>query len=207
MPLRMKKNPLRRRLLRRRPIRRRFTRPSKSVHQVHNYKRTVYIPQWVQGSTVGDVAFKFEPTLSDLATASEFTALYDQYMVTGITFRLIPRFNTAEYQPANQLPSQIMSVCDYDGNGPTTIAALVQYQNIKTTRGTAAHQRFFKPAVLAAAYQGLTPAYMPKWNQWVDTGNPSTPHYGLYGIIPQCSGAQATYDLQATYYVKFKQVR
>lgn len=191
----------RRRVMRRKMIR----RPISRRQNTHNFKRTAYVPAYVTSSAVSDVAFKLESTLADVPNFTEFTTLFDRYKIGGVLFKLIPRFNVAPVGPST--PSQVMTCLDYDGNGPTTIAALNQYQNKKTTRGTAIHKRFYKPAILTAAYQSLTSTgYVPKWNQYIDTTASTLPHYGLYGIIPACV-ADVTYDLEVTYYIQCKNVR
>lgn len=202
----MRKSPMRRRLLARKPLRRRPLIRRKTARQnTHNFKRTAYVPAFVSTSAVSDVSFKLESTLADVPNFSEFTGLFDRYKIGGVLFKLIPRFNVAPVGPTT--PSQIMTCLDYDGNGPTTIAAINQYQNLKVSRGTAIHKRFYKPAVLLAAYQSLTgTGYVPKWNQYLDTANAAVPHYGLYGMIPACV-ADVTYDLEVTYYIQCKNVR
>lgn len=187
----------RRRIARRRINRRQLT---------HTFKRTVYTPAWVVSTIGSDTAFKLEPTLQDLPNSTEFTSLYDRFKISGISFKLIPRINVAAVgTPAP--PSQIFTCLDFDGNGPTTLSALQQYQNLRMTRGMSTHKRYFKPALLMMAYQsGTSTAYIPKWNQYVDSANPTTPHYGLYGVIPNC-GAAIPYDLEATYYISCKNVR
>lgn len=193
----------RRRVMRRKMIR----RPISRRQNTHSFKRTAYIPGWVTTSPTIDVLFKLESALADVPNYTEFTNLFDRFKIGGVLFKLISRFNVAPVGPS--VPSQVMTCLDYDGNGPTTIAALNQYQNKKTTRGTAIHKRFYKPAVLLAAYQSLTgTSYVPKWNQYIDTAGvgPATPHYGLYGIIPACV-ADVTYDLEVTYWIQCRNVR
>ena len=125
-----------------------------------------------------------------MPNSTELTALFDQYRISGVMFKLVPRFNVTESSTtlaptATYPPSQVMTCLDFDGQGPLSLQAILQYQNLKMTRGQAVHQRYFKPAVLSMAYQStVSTAYIPKWGQFIDTANPTVPHYGLYGIIP-----------------------
>lgn len=207
MPYLKKKMTLRRpmrRLRRRLPLRRRVLPRRQNVH---TFKRSVYVPAWVSTLAVGDTSFKLEPSLADLPNYTEWTSLYDRFKISGISFKLIPRINVAAVGTSAP-PSQIFTCLDYDGNGATTLSAIQQYQNLRMTRGMTTHKRYFKPAVLAMAYEsGTSTAYTPKWNQYIDSVNPTTPHYGLYGVIPNCSGAVIPYDLEATYYISCKNVR
>lgn len=177
---------------------------------IHKFKRSVYIPNWVNTIPLSDTTFNFNPQLSDVPDHSDFTKLFDQYRISGATFKLIPRFNVVGAEPAGVTPpppSQVMTAFDYDGAGPTTMNAILQYETLKTTRGMSVHTRFLKPAILAMAYQNtVSTAYVPKWNQFIDTVNDAVPHYGLYGLIPQI-GMTYQYDLHATYHIQCKNVR
>lgn len=214
---RLPRSPLARKrmLARRKPVRRiprglgnRVRKPN-----VYSFKRTVYVPQWATVNALGDQPFKLEPKLSDLPNYTEFTALFDQYRIKGVSFKLIPRYNVVPQTSGNPLlPTQVMSVLDYDGTGPNTLTAIRQYQTLRTTRNTSIHKRYFKPAILQMVYESsTTTAYGPKWNQWIDCNNDTVPHYGLYGICPQIasgvSDAEYFYDLEAVYYIQCKTVR
>lgn len=179
--------------------------------KVHSFKRSVYVPNWINTLTIGDTAFNFNPQLTDVPDHTEFTKLFDQYRISGASFKLVPRWNVTQSLPTGTIPglppSQVMTCFDFDGNGPTTLQAILQYQNLKMTRGTSVHQRYLKPATLAMAYETtVSTAYVPKWNQFIDTANDAVPHYGLYGIIPNI-GVTYSYDLYATYYIQCKNVR
>lgn len=173
---------------------------------LHQFKRSVYVPSYVVTSAGVDTAFKLEATIADLPNFSEFTSLYDQIRISGISVKFIPRFNVAAVGTSAP-PSQLMTCLDYDGNGPTTVSGIQQYPNLKVTRGLYPHKRYFKPAILTAAYQTATgSAYVPKWGQFIDAASTTTVHYGLYGMIPD-TGTALSYDLEATYYIQCKNVR
>lgn len=178
------------------------------VQKIQTFKRSVYIPNWINTLTVSDTAFQFNPQLSDVPDHSEFTKLYDQYSIRGVSFKLVPRWNVTQSLPTGTIPylppSQVMSCYDYDGQAPTTIQAILQYPSLRMTRGTSTHTRYLKPAVLNMAYQStVATAYAPKWNQFIDTTNDTVPHYGIAGMIPAI-GVTYSYDLFATYYLAFK---
>lgn len=204
--IKRKSAPRRRRQVRRRKVARRNVTRQKT----HFFKRTIYVPNWVNTIPLSDTAFNFNPQLSDVPQHAEFTKLFDRYSIKGASFKLIPRFNVSQAQPAGVTPpppSQIMTCFDFSGSGPTTIQDILQYENLRTTRGTQVHQRYLKPAVLNMAYETtISTAYVPKWGQFIDTVNDAVPHYGLYGMIPAC-GMTFQYDLQATYYLAMKNVK
>lgn len=196
--------------LKRKMAKKQRRRPRRIASAIHSFKRTVYQPGWINTLSVGDTTFTLNPQLSDLPGYKEFTNLFDQYRFTGVSVKLIPRFNVVNGTPTGTIPlppTQIMTALDYDGGWAADMLSILQYQTLKTTRGTAIHQRFFKPAMLSMAYEtALSTAYVPKWNQFIDTNDEAVPHYGLIGLIPNI-GVTYSYDLQCTYYVQFKNVK
>lgn len=179
---------------------------------IQYFKRSSYTPNWVQTSNVADVFKNLTVTLNGLPSSSEFTNLYDQYKIRGVKFTLIPRFNVAQATDGNtapfQLPSQIYSVLDFDGNFPVTINDMFQYENLKMSRGTALHKRYFKPAVLPQVFNGITTGYSISKNMWIDCQNDAIPHYGSTICIPQVNATEPLgYDLKVDLYVAFKNVR
>lgn len=172
--------------------------------------------------------WKYEPTLDSLPNFTDFTNLYDQYCIKAIKVSLFPKFSQVEgvsVQDAGaglsglgavNLMGQVASVVDIDGNGPTTMNELMQYQNVKMTRGNKIHSRYFKPAVAASIFKSttaLTSAYGPKKSVWLDCSNPDVTHYGLYGIIdlsgvsPSFVGAGFSFDVKVDMYIACKNVR
>lgn len=172
--------------------------------------------------------FKCEPTLADVPNYTEFTSLYDQYQIKGIKITLYPKFSEVAgvgeqtvggisgYGSLN-LMGQIASVIDYDGISTTpSMNDLVQYQNLRITRGHQTHHRYFKPAVASSVFKNtsaLTSAYGMVKNKWLDCSNADVTHYGLYGIVdlsnlsPSFLGVNVDYDVKVDYYLAFKNVR
>lgn len=173
----------------------------------YRFKRTLYVDNYITCSNTSDVAFSFIPNLAQLPSSTDFTAMFDQYKISGVAIKIIPRFNVLAATANGS--SQILTCVDYDANGPSTLSAIQQYQSMKLTRGTSIHRRYIKPAILVQAYQGVTSTgYLPKWNTWIDANDNAVPHYGLYGVVPAAAGgSQITYDLEATFYVQCKYVR
>jgi len=204
------KMPMKRKSYRRRPgLRRRRVIRRKRINRVrqpvHLFKRSVYVPSWLVSSTLGDVNQSLTSTLADVPAFADFTNLYDQYQFKGISFTLIPRFNVAE--ASTSAVPEIMSCIDYDGGYPTTIAGILQYPSLKTTRGTSLHKRYYKPGVLQATYDSaISTGYTTKKNCWIDAADTTVKHYGLGIVVPQ-SAADLKWDLKLTYYLAMKNVR
>lgn len=127
-------------------------------------------------------------------------------MIKGISAVLIPRGNVDGVSQPFSTPT--WSILDYDGNFPTTIAGMNQYQNVRMKRGTSLHKRYLKPAVAPAVYNTLTTtAYAVKKNVWLDCAFPNVPHYGLAFGVDNTPAQAISFDLKVTYYICFKNVR
>lgn len=160
-------------------------------------------------------------TLSQLPNATEFTQLYDQYKITGIKFEIIPTYNVnAVAQVTDDTASNLYliptvhTVLDFDDHqAPANLEELMQYQNLKTTRGNVIHKRYWKPKAIAVLQNTTgTPLEFARGlsNEWIDCGNPNVLHYGLkWAIMPHTSAPDTIvkYDVKVTYYMIFKNVR
>lgn len=178
---------------------------------VQYFKRTYYQPQFIQltpGLVATGAAYTF--TLSGLPSASDFTALYDQYMIKGVKISLIPKHSEV-IASSSVTQGNVHSVIDYDdSNTPPDLDTLLQYQNYKSTRMNLTHTRYFKPKVLHEIYRSsVSTGYAPKSNTWLDIAANTIPHYGIkfwFDALPLGS-ATLYYDVKCTMYLAMKNVR
>ena len=117
----------------------------------------------------------------------------------------MPRFNSVSIGDA--VP-ETWTVIDKDGSISSSLNTYLQYPGLVIKRGAATHTRIFKPTPLALMFNGVTSGYAtPKSGTWIDTTNPSVPHYGL-GIATPVSGPSApAWDVRVEYRLAFKGVR
>lgn len=177
------------------------------VQPVQYFKRTTYEVNWIQSGAV-DSFKNLVFQLNQVPNYTEFTSLYDQYCIKGISFVLMPRFNSGEVALASTPPS--WSILDYDGSFPTNNAAMLQYQNLKMKSGYGIHKRYLKPAISTEVYESpIGTAYAPKKNVFIDSAYVDVPHYGATVMIPANVGVgeNVTWDLKITYYLAMKNVR
>lgn len=181
----------------------------KVLQPVQFFKRTQYANAWVCSQIGADTFKNIEVKLSDVPNHTEFTALYDQYCIKGISFTLMPRYNVNQPTAGTSQTPQTWSILDYDGSFPTTSTQMLQYQNLKMVPGTSYHKRFFVPAISNAIFNGTTPtAYSVKKRQWIDSANDTVPHYGATVMIPSVNmDSVSCWDIKVTYYLAFKNVR
>lgn len=199
-------------------------RTGKPKRQVHLFKRSYYAADIktsitslgvAQPASVASVfAFNLIPNVA------EFTALYDQYKITGAKVVLTPALsegiNSPLFGSTSTLGfSPVNSVIDYDDStAPTSEAELLEYGSHKQTAPFKKHVRYLKPKVLQQIYQSsLSTAYRPISNQWLSTSSSSSvPHYGIkYWIsapnTPSGTAGSMTYKMYVTLYFACKNVK
>lgn len=178
---------------------------------VYSFKRTFQFANFHMDHTTGlatSVGYSFK--LNDLPNYTEFTALFDQYKITGIKIRLIPEQNQQALGVGVFNIPPIYTVIDYDDDTAlTAITDAMQYQNCKihTTISGSQIVRFFRPHIAVAAYSGTFTSYMNKSMQWIDSASPDTRHYGFKIIVAAITTLDTTFSVVATYYLKMRNVR
>lgn len=143
-----------------------------------------------------NVPFAFNFSLKQLLQFTDITAICDRYKIVGATVKFSYNANTAwgsaagatggGLQQANFMPI-VNYVQDYDDDGVQTVQQLLARQGLK--------QRVFKngnsqvvikvaPRPAAQIYDGATAAFaIPNRPQWINTGYPDVPHYGIKGYL------------------------
>lgn len=158
--------------------------------------------------------------LADLPNYTEFTALFDRYMITKVKAQLLPRGNVSEVSQqtgvAQNTISNIWSAIDYDdATAPANLATILQYGNNRHRRTTQTLTNVLAPKILSETYNnGITTAYSPSSkSKWVDCDNPNVQHFGVKvwldapptPLTGTYSGQiNCVYDLKVDYYVAFK---
>lgn len=181
------------------------------------------IQRWVsfQLGTGSDAVTSFSNgnlfKLSDLPNHTEFTSLFDQYMIAGIKYRFLIRTDpnstgAAIVTAANRgVYPVLMWVHDHDdSSAPANKAELQQYSQCREMvfSGERPHTRWFylKPAIANEVFgTGITVAYQPKWRQYLDNAYPGIAHYGLRWNIDNFFAGQQLF-LECKYVLKLKGV-
>ena len=141
-------------------------------------------------SSVSEAQMAMYFTIGDLNNVTEFTNLFDQYMINMVivTLKLVgvpeatspPNTNTANY--GNYYPTVWYSP-DYDDNSATTITQLKEYQfaKHKVLRPNQELKIIIRPRTAQQLYRtSVTTGYAVNFKkQWVDCAMTDVPHYGL----------------------------
>lgn len=194
---------------RNRMYRRRFNRRiryNKRGQKVYVFKRFCALPAISVSNTLG-YGGGFDFSLIDLPNYTEFTSLYDQYKLNAVKITFLPQMteNVSLGSVNNpQACSRFMSAIDYnDSSAPASQDDIRQYQTCKMTPVLKQHRRYiYKPKILDSSSTSRSP--------WMSTASPSTNYYGIkFYVEPFYSTTTTTmiYNVEAIYYLSFKQVK
>lgn len=196
---------IRRKRLARRPMRSlALRRPN-----VYSFKRNIFYENLFVIPSATPSGYAFQQAFSQLPNYTDFTNLYDQYMIKKIVLKIIPKVtqhNLATTTVGNSDLPQVHSAIDYDdATTPTSVQQLCEYQSYRMTRGNAIHTRVLVPKVELTADSSVS---APKSWQWLDCDAPTLNHRGIkvWFSAPQSANTTVYYDMLVTVYFSCKNV-
>lgn len=132
-------------------------------------------------------------SLNNVQSSSEIINLFDNFRCVKVLYRwVISRTPDSVINTTYKgLFPRIVWAHDFNDSTPLSRAGLYQRAGLREEYMSENHQKSkwysLKPAVLIQAYESpAATAYSPKWRQWLDTNDNSTPHYGMKYSIDQC---------------------
>lgn len=174
---------------------------------------TLAIQQASALAAFGAIGFE----LADLAQVASWAAVFDQYRIEEVHFRLTTRSNavsTFTNSAATEDVPFLLFVIDRDDSSALgSLNAMYEYDNIVQIPGTSNLDIILQPSVTPALYaSGAFSGYgVEKSNElWLDVANTGVAHYGIkFGLSPLdvATTAKWTWDIMAWYKVSFRNVR
>jgi len=168
---------------------------SLNTHSFSRYcSRTTFGNITVTGTTL---ATGWEFRIADVVNYSEFTTLFDQFILTKcvVTLRLITNPNSASVlnlttpvQITNWYP-QLWYIPDYDDSSADNLDAIKERIGVRcrVLKPDKPIRIVVRPKVLVQTYvTALATGYAPK-RMYVDCDQPAMPHYGLKTVV-DCMG-------------------
>lgn len=178
---------------------------------VHMFKR------WTDGGVIsGNVAYNpylasFSYNLGALPNVSEFTTLFDQYMITKVITKMWLKIDPSAQTGTSASYPRLYVARDYDTSStPGSLNELRQYARCRvlTFNPTRPIVLVSKPNTLALSYTSAVASnYTPKWKQWLDVSDTSTVHYGWLYAIDDLTNTNYKVTIEHTYYFKCKNTR
>ena len=171
----------------------------------------------VRQSTSSDVFASFAFALADIPNISSIGALFDQYRIEEIQFRLRSRnpavFVANSASPNYSTPQSLLVIDRDDNTAPTTLLELQQYDNCQSYQAQDNIDVIFKPSITPSVFSGGAfsgYAVDESGKYWLDVANTSIPHYGLklgLSALVATTTQKFDWDIEAVYKVSFKNVR
>lgn len=226
---RPRKSSKRRTFKRRRTSYGRVNRPLGMRQAVYRFKRSlVYdvdlksnygLPGSILCSDGKGIVWNFSIALSNLPNFSEFTSLFQQYKLTGASFKIYPVWSNTATTGNTQTDPTSGSVTHYPGasnflmrtkfdragralTAASTEESWLEMQATKTsTLPSSSHRplkRYMRLNQLAQLYSGgITDDYSVTYPRFVSVDEPDTPHYGLQFRFDTCGGTIASQPINS----------
>jgi hypothetical protein len=195
------------------PFRRRV---SLDYHAFSRYQEAFDI-----STTATSEGFTYSFALIDVINYTEFTAMFDQYKIHKVVFKIQMVSNPDAFLEVNGAVNsqnqtnwypKIWYIRDYDAGGAETLSSIKERVGAKffIMRPNKEVSITLKPCVAVQTYKTLTAAgYGPK-RMWVDCANADVPHYGLQ-LVTDCLGNNPVnsfkFRVDVKFYLGFKGVR
>lgn len=180
------------------------------AQQIHRFARNY------QSLTVtGNVAYapyqqSFDTRLSYLPNATEFSNLYDQFMITYVVHKFFLEVDPSAQTAATAVFPKLYYVRDQDSLGLLTLDEMRERSNckIKILRPDRPIVVKYKPNLLQEVYRGaVSTTYSPKWNTWIDMSNTDASHFGLIFAIDTFTNTNYKLNVQTKVYFACKNSR
>jgi hypothetical protein len=149
--------------------------------------------------------------LSNLANATNFENLWDQYRIRAVRQSVKPQ-NNAIGLVTNSTTSIVdfYWVIDYDNDSAlSSVNSAQEYDNCMLLTAGEDGCRTFAPRIALSAYSGAFSSFANMEDSWIDCASPSVRHYGSKFYVPGTTAAQTTnqaWDVLTEYWVEFRSV-
>jgi len=147
--------------------------------------------------------------LSELPVSSDFTNLFDQYRIMGVSMQCIPNVNSSFVGTPTSYSIFHYAVDETDSTPPASKTELFQVAGRKTvnTQGVNQFSIRLKPKASQTYWQGLTASGYgtASSGSWVNTSSPGVQHYGLKWAWDCNSNPATIIAVFCTYMLEFRQ--
>jgi len=183
-----------------------FPKSEKDGEQVYTMQRSVDLGNVSSATTEVDGAFVF--ALTDLQGYSEFTSLFDQYILSEVEMLWLPHENDSQVASGNASTTKLLVAADYDDGTPINENAIVQYSPLKIINFNQELRIKIKPHVALAAYNGSFSGYANVADQWIDIASSGVQHYGIKYVLTAANASSLSgWRVFAKYTLKLKMLR
>lgn len=209
-----------------RKIRRRFNKKKTSVPRSlrNNHTMITRIAQLSDFTVMSNFAWtnnQYNFKLSDLTSYSEFTNLFDQYMISAVKVTFFPQYDANDISNQNANAAGVGTIASpiifttYTQD-PTlhlnTLAQAMQVSSAKMVKNPLKpFSVYAKPKFITETANGILLGGSLGKRGYLDTDYPSIQHYGVeiggrtYASSAPLGSPNLTYQVFAKFYLQFKQ--
>lgn len=153
--------------------------------------------------------------LNEVANFAEFTALYDQYMITKVVVYFDYTPDVLNGLGSNMTESYFPRLWvkrDYDDSSTPTLLELLQSNQTKCLRFSSnrlTRSISIRPAMASEVFRSsTTTAYVQQRRKWLDSAYPDVPHFALKMVAQGLPSTNlGAFTIRLKYYLRFKNVR
>lgn len=171
-----------------------------TLHRIEQYNGGTgqYAINLVSGPL--DVHKYIQVLVSEFPGTGPYKALYRQFRVTKVILEFFPVNYQAVHSEGTEedfcqlyTPTLYTSINRTNTDSADNITKIASTNNMRSVTATKYHKRVFKPNTLDQVFEtGVTTAYNPEYDQWINTDDTATPHYGCDVLLssspsPKCS--------------------
>lgn len=181
------------------------------TRQVHWFKRRGQATTIIGNGVANSQYYGFNFTLSSVINASEFSALFDQYRITGLKLNFYMVRNLGNAAVVNGIRPRMYIVTDYDtSTSPASFDELREYSNCRVHQFDEAKpfSYFLRPKILAEVYRtAVSTGTAPRRPPWVSTTHLDLQHFGVRLGIENILDTDVSIVIEPTFYFGCKNVR
>lgn len=180
------------------------------AQQIHRFARNYQALAVAGNAAYAPYQQGFDTRLSYLPNATEFSNLYDQFMITYVVHRFFLEVDPSAQTASTAIAPKLFYVRDQDSLGLLTLDELRERSNckIKVLRTDRPIIIKYKPNLLQEVYRGaISTTYSPKWNTWIDMSNTDASHFGLIWAIDNFTNTNYKLSVQTKVYFACKNTR
>lgn len=179
------------------------------MQKIYNFKRKVILPDMTAGDPATNPVFaRYRFALADVPGSTDFTNMFDKFRIKYVKISFIPKSNVTV--PSGTLGTRsiydtlIYTAVDTDFvTVPSSIADILQRQNVKWSPNNVVHKRFFRPrypvtSVIVDAKQWMRTDSTGPNNLW------SGLQVAVEGESSRSDPGAVLYQVVATYYIQCK---
>lgn len=186
----------------------RLNKPKPVASRMHAFKRNTSLMTLTGTAGYAPYCNSFAFQLANLPNATDFTNLFDQYMLSHVQVKFYLSVDPSAQSAATAYQPRMFFVRDHnDSTAPATLNELRERGDCQTRVLSVARPLVInvKPSVLAETLKtGGTTTYSPRYKTWLPTANTDVPHYGLKWAIDDFTNTNYKLNVEATYWLRCK---